>query len=98
MKLPAGHYHVYDTLFVLERVTIRGANAGRPGNDPGRGAETTITLDYNPNAIAQPALFWLGRPSPSGPSQGGGSEFDGLTLAGNSNPLCVKANLYWRAL
>ena len=62
VELPAGHYHVYDNLIVLERVVIRGANAGRPGNDPGRGPETTITLDYNPNAIAQPALFWLGAP------------------------------------
>ena len=94
VELPAGHYHVYDTLIVLDRVTIRGANDGRPGNDPDRGAETTITLDYNPNSIGQPALFWLGLPSPSGPARGGGSKFDGLTLAGNSNPLCVQANLY----
>ena len=67
MELPAGHYHLYDNLIVLERVVIRGANAGRPGNDPGRGAETTIKLDYNPNAIAQPALFWLGAPRPADP-------------------------------
>ena len=93
VEMPAGKYHVYDNLTVLERVVIRGANAGTPGNDPGRGRETTITLDYNPGATGQPALFWLGAPSPAGPSLGGGSEFDGLTLASNRTSLCVAANL-----
>ena len=93
VEMPAGKYHVYDNLTVLERVVIRGANAGTPGNDPGRGRETTITLDYNPGATGQPALFWLGAPSPAGPSLGGGSKFDGLTLASNRTSLCVAANL-----
>lgn len=89
VKLPAGRYHLYDNLIVTQRVVIHGANAGRPGNDPGRGAETIIKLVNNPDSIGQPALFWLGAPSPGGPASGGGSEFIGLTLAGNSNPLCI---------
>src|SRR3954453_5750161 len=85
-----GEYPVYDNLVVRERVIIRGANAGTPGNDPARHpeTETTIKFVFNPHSQAQVGMFWLGNPSPSGPADGGGSEFDGLTLAGNSNPLC----------
>src|SRR3954452_20832818 len=32
VKLPAGHYRVYDNLFVRESVIVRGANAGTAGN------------------------------------------------------------------
>jgi uncharacterized repeat protein (TIGR01451 family) len=90
LELPAGSYDLYDNLIVLERVTVRGANAGLPGNDPHRGPETVITLVNNPDSVGQPALFWLGAPSPGGPTGAGGSRFNGLTLAGNSNPLCVE--------
>src|SRR3954453_1059810 len=89
IEVPAGFYPVYDNLFVRERVIIRGANAGTPGNEPDRGAETVIKFVYNPNSQAQVGMFWLGNPSPSGPADGGGSEFDGLELVGNSNPLCT---------
>src|SRR3954454_13795000 len=88
VEVPAGEYPVYDNLFVRERVIIRGANAGTPGNDPNRGAETRIEFVFNPNSQAQVGMFWLGNPGPSGPADGGGTEFDGLTLEGNSNPLC----------
>ncbi len=86
--LPAGDYPVYDNLFVRQRVIVRGANAGTPGSDPQRGPETVITFVNNPHSQAQVGMFWLGNPGPTGPADGGGSEFDGLTLAGNSNPLC----------
>src|SRR4051795_3507533 len=88
IEVPAGFYPVYDNLFVRERVIVRGANAGTPGNDPHRGAETVIKFVYNPQSQAQVGMFWLGNPSPNGPADGGGSEFDGLDLVGNSNPLC----------
>src|SRR4051812_39313390 len=87
-----GEYPVYDNLFVRERVIIRGANAGTPGNDPARHpeTETTIKFVFNPHSQAQVGMFWLGNPGPSGPADGGGSEFDGLTLAGGLNPLCTQ--------
>src|SRR4051812_1093913 len=88
VELPAGTYPAYDNLFVSERGIIRGANAGTAGSDPDRGDETLIHFVYNPHSQAQVGMFWLGEGSPSGPSGGGGSEFDGLTLTGNSNPLC----------
>src|SRR3954466_5438869 len=88
VEVPAGLYSVYDNLFVRERVIIRGANAGTPGNDPNRGDETRIKFFFNPHSQAQVGMFWLGNPGPDGPADGGGSEFDGLTLEGNSNPLC----------
>src|SRR4051794_17271010 len=88
VEVPAGFYPVYDNLFVRERVLIRGANAGTPGNDPNRSPETVIKFVFNPNSQAQVGMFWLGNPGPSGPADGGGSAFDGLTLEGNSNPLC----------
>ena len=94
VELPAGHYHVYDNLIVLERVVVRGANAGttrqRPGPRPGDDDHAGLQPELH-----RPARAVLARaPSPSGPARGGGSEFDGLTLAGNSNPLCVEAGLY----
>ena len=89
ISVPAGFYPVYDNLFVRQRVIIRGANAGTPGNDPHRGRETVIKFVYNPQSQAQVGMFWLGDPGPNGPADGGGSEFDGLTLVGNSNPLCA---------
>jgi len=89
VEVPAGFYPVYDNLFVRQRVIIRGANAGTSGNDPHRGAETVIKFVYNPQSQAQVGMFWLGDPGPKGPADGGGSEFDGLTLEGNSNPLCL---------
>src|SRR4051794_9005467 len=87
-----GEYPVYDNLVVRERVIIRGANAGTPGNDPARHpeTETTIKFVFNPHSQAQVGMFWLGNPGPSGPADGGGSEFDGLTLAGGLNPLCTQ--------
>src|SRR4051794_39154084 len=88
VELPAGFYPVYDNLFVREPVVIRGANAGTPGSDPSRGSETVIKFVFNPNSQAQVGMFWLGNPGPNGPADGGGSEFNGLTLEGNSNPLC----------
>src|SRR4051812_8126251 len=88
VKVPAGEYPVYDNLFVRERVIIRGNNAGTPGNDPNRAEETSIKFVFNPHSQAQVGMFWLGNPGPDGPADGGGSEFDGLTLEGNSNPLC----------
>jgi uncharacterized repeat protein (TIGR01451 family) len=90
--LPAGDYPVYDNLFVRQRVIVRGANAGTPGSAPDRGPETVITFVNNPHSQAQVGMFWLGNPGPNGPADGGGSEFDGLTLAGNSNPLCTAVN------
>src|SRR4051794_37368288 len=50
VQLPVGLYPVYDNLFVRERVVIRGANAGTPGNDPSRrpDTETVIKFVYNP--------------------------------------------------
>jgi uncharacterized repeat protein (TIGR01451 family) len=88
VEVPAGEYPVFDNLFVRQRVIVRGANAGTPGSDPQRGPETVITFVNNPHSQAQVGMFWLGNPAPRGPADGGGSEFDGLTLAGNSNPLC----------
>lgn len=95
IELPAGTYQVYDNLFVHERVIIRGANAGKPGNDPHRGPATIIRFDYNPNSQGDPAMFWLGAPSPTGPADGGGSEFNGLTLeahAATLYPMCQAGN------
>src|SRR3954453_20170728 len=88
VEIPAGFYPVYDNLFVRERVIIRGTNVGTPGNDPDRRAETVIKFVFNPHSQAQVGMFWLGNPGPNGLADGGGSEFDGLTLEGNSNPLC----------
>src|SRR4051794_25993300 len=88
VEIPAGFYPVYDNLFVRERVIIRGTNVGTPGNDPDRRAETVIKFVFNPHSQAQVGMFWLGNPGPNGPADGGGSEFDGLTLEGNSKPLC----------
>src|SRR3954452_2279707 len=88
VKLSGGTYRVYDNLFVSERVIVRGTNVGTAGNDPDRHDETIIKFFYNPHSQAQVGMFWLGKGTPSGPAEGGGSEFDGLTLAGNSNPLC----------
>ncbi len=48
-----------------------------------------IALDFNPNSIAQSALFFLSAPSGGRPALGGGSRFDGLELVGSNNPLCV---------
>ena len=69
VKFPAGDYDLYDNLIVTQRVIIRGANAGRPGNDPDRGLESTMKLVNNPNSIGQPALFWAARPRPAVPRQ-----------------------------
>jgi hypothetical protein len=73
--VPAGDYDVLDHLEITNRVTIRGANASRPGNDPDRGSESNIRLVSNPSPIAQPSLFFL-------LGAAGGTRFDGLQLTG----------------
>ena len=93
VEMPAGHYHVYDTLIVLKR----WRSAARTPGDP---ATTPIAADRDDHYAGlqpefhRPARAVLARRALAQRSRARRRlQFNGLTLAGNSNPLCVRAGL-----
>jgi uncharacterized repeat protein (TIGR01451 family)/CSLREA domain-containing protein len=84
--LMAGVYHMQDNLFIQERMRIIGPNKGLAGNDPSRGPEAELVLDYNPYWRAQPALLWLDQAPLTGYPLGAGTIIDGVELAGGDWP------------
>jgi uncharacterized repeat protein (TIGR01451 family) len=104
--LPPGDYNVQDNFFILEKMTIRGPNAGVPGNAPPcsarrhrrrarvascRGPEAVLSLNNNPNWAAQVAMFWLDQPQDTGDAKGAGTVFDGIEMKGGFKPDCAIA-------
>ncbi len=91
IELIPGVYHILDNFFIKEKMTFLGPNKGLAGNDPKRGPEAVLSLDFNPFWAAQPALFWLDQANDTGDAKGAGTAFDGVELQGGFEPDCAQA-------